>query len=225
MMGRSQEAVAGVRQYGHAWGAESQFWLKAQSVSLMSAGACGADADLHDWTVSEIMLGAGVLAAQTLAFTNHTVMPEALEKWPVKVLGKLLPRHLEIIDKIDTIWKDSLKVRRSGFSTLPCRVPRVTCMLLPRHLEIIDKVDTIWKDSLKVSIIPTRKGRDCSLVVACMLLPKPRWMSACSVSVSLHARALHSFSSTARVAKSALEVLAILAHALGPARFWSACSQ
>ena len=48
--------------------------------------------------------------AQTLAFTNHTVMPEALEKWPVKVLGKLLPRHLEIIDKIDSIWKDSLKV-------------------------------------------------------------------------------------------------------------------
>ena len=49
-------------------------------------------------------------AAQSLAFTNHTVMPEALEKWPVKVLGKLLPRHLEIIDKIDTIWKGSLKV-------------------------------------------------------------------------------------------------------------------
>ena len=53
-----------------------------------------------------------VSALQTLAFTNHTVMPEALEKWPVKVLGKLLPRHLEIIDKIDSIWKDSLKVLR-----------------------------------------------------------------------------------------------------------------
>lgn len=48
---------------------------------------------------------------QTLAFTNHTVMPEALEKWPVAVMQKLLPRHMEIIDKVDSIWKDSLKAR------------------------------------------------------------------------------------------------------------------
>ena len=41
-------------------------------------------------------------------------MPEALEKWPVKVMGKLLPRHMEIIDKIDSIWKDSLKVRQTS---------------------------------------------------------------------------------------------------------------
>ena len=52
-------------------------------------------------------------AVQTLAFTNHTVMPEALEKWPVKVMSKLLPRNMEIIDKIDQIWKHSLKVRCS----------------------------------------------------------------------------------------------------------------
>lgn len=56
-----------------------------------------------------------LLLPQTLAFTNHTVMPEALEKWPVKVMGKLLPRHMEIIDKIDSIWKDSLKVATSPF--------------------------------------------------------------------------------------------------------------
>ena len=61
-----------------------------------------------------------MLRLQTLAFTNHTVMPEALEKWPVKVMGKLLPRHMEIIDKIDSIWKDSLKVsaRRLHFLLL-----------------------------------------------------------------------------------------------------------
>ncbi|CAM6086360.1 unnamed protein product [Calypogeia fissa] len=37
----------------------------------------------------------------TVAYTNHTVLPEALEKWPMSIFGKLLPRHTEIIEKID----------------------------------------------------------------------------------------------------------------------------
>ncbi|XP_072975051.1 alpha-glucan phosphorylase, H isozyme [Typha angustifolia] len=41
------------------------------------------------------------VTTRTVAYTNHTVLPEALEKWPQAVMRKLLPRHMEIIEEID----------------------------------------------------------------------------------------------------------------------------
>lgn len=41
------------------------------------------------------------IVTRVFAYTNHTVMAEALEKWPVDIIGKLLPRHLEIIYDIN----------------------------------------------------------------------------------------------------------------------------
>lgn len=38
---------------------------------------------------------------RTVAYTNHTVLPEALEKWSLMLLQDLLPRHVEIIRMID----------------------------------------------------------------------------------------------------------------------------
>ncbi|KAF9624120.1 hypothetical protein IFM89_008058 [Coptis chinensis] len=41
------------------------------------------------------------ITQRTVAYTNHTVLPEALEKWSFEIMEKLLPRHVEIIEKID----------------------------------------------------------------------------------------------------------------------------
>jgi starch phosphorylase len=54
------------------------------------------------------------LTERTLAYTNHTLLPEALEKWPVAWFEMLLPRHLEIVYEINRRLLDSVRSRFPG---------------------------------------------------------------------------------------------------------------
>src|SRR6266849_5081807 len=54
------------------------------------------------------------ITQKTLAYTNHTLLPEALEKWPVTWFETLLPRHLEIIFEINRRLLDVVRARFPG---------------------------------------------------------------------------------------------------------------
>jgi starch phosphorylase len=66
------------------------------------------DEHLMDWEE------AWKITQQTMAYTNHTLLPEALEKWPLQLFSLTLPRHLEIIYEINRRFLDEVRLRYQG---------------------------------------------------------------------------------------------------------------
>jgi starch phosphorylase len=66
------------------------------------------DEYLMDWD------SAWKITRQTMAYTNHTLLPEALEKWPLPLFGRSLPRHTEIIYEINRRFLDEVRLRYPG---------------------------------------------------------------------------------------------------------------
>ena len=54
------------------------------------------------------------LVRRSLAYTNHTLLPEALEAWPLPLFARLLPRHLEIIYEINRRFLDEVRAKFPG---------------------------------------------------------------------------------------------------------------
>jgi len=66
--------------------------------------------DLHDFDWDP----AWEVVTKVFAYTNHTILPEALEVWPVPLLAHVLPRHMQIIYEINRRHLDAVKARYPG---------------------------------------------------------------------------------------------------------------
>ncbi len=74
-------------------------------------------AELMRLLVDEYLIGwerVWQITEATFGYTNHTVLPEALEKWPVPLFKRLLPRHFEIVCEINRRFLDGVRVRYPG---------------------------------------------------------------------------------------------------------------
>jgi starch phosphorylase len=99
----------------------------------------------------------------TIAYTNHTLAPEALEKWPAALLEEVVPRHLQIIleinrrllDRVSLAWPGDLG-RRKRMSIIEEPEPRHVRMahLAMAGSHAINGVSTVHTEAVQSSLAP-----------------------------------------------------------------------
>lgn len=85
--------------------------------------------EVYKWyylTSVPVCVQAWDVCVRTCAYTNHTVLPEALERWPIDLFHHLLPRHLEIIYEINRRF---MEVREADGTKTNGSLPYRKCLL------------------------------------------------------------------------------------------------
>ena len=116
------DIVARFRRRGNDW----QALPEKVAIQLNDTHPAMAVAELMRILLDQVGLGwdeAWDLTVRTLAYTNHTLMPEALETWPVSLFEMIVPRLIEIIYEINRRFLDDVRVR---YPRDPVRVARVS---------------------------------------------------------------------------------------------------
>jgi starch phosphorylase len=115
------DIVARFRRRGNDWAALPN----KVAIQLNDTHPALAVPELMRILLDEAKLGwepAWDLTVRTLAYTNHTLLPEALEKWPVELFEAFLPRHLEIVYEINRRFLDDVRAKHAGDDARLARV-------------------------------------------------------------------------------------------------------
>ncbi len=118
------DIVARFRRRGNEW---RQLPDKV-AIQLNDTHPAMAVAEMMRILLDEAHLGWGEswdLTVRTLAYTNHTLLPEALEKWPVDMFQRLVPRLLEIIYEINRRFLDDVRAAHPGDAARVARMSLV----------------------------------------------------------------------------------------------------
>src|SRR6516162_56588 len=100
-----------------ALGGRPENFHEKNAVQLNDTHPAVAVTELMRLLVDEHELGwdtAWQVTSRAIAYTNHTLLPEALEKWPIEIFGRLLPRHLEIVYEINRRFLEDVRAKFPG---------------------------------------------------------------------------------------------------------------
>jgi starch phosphorylase len=104
------------------------------------------------------------LTTRTLAYTNHTLLPEALEKWQVRLFEWFLPRQLEIIYEINRRFLDEVRKRYPGDNARLARMSLIEDVPVKQvrmaHLAVVGTHSTNGVAEMHSELLRTRTLRD-----------------------------------------------------------------
>ena len=131
------------------------------------------------------------IVTEVFAYTNHTLLPEALEKWPVYLFERLLPRHLEIIYEINErfldgevahMWPNNneMRAKLSIIEEGPCRMVRMAhlCVIASRRVNGVAEIHSkLVREQLFPEFAQIWPDRFCNVTNG--VTPR-RWLLACN---------------------------------------------
>jgi starch phosphorylase len=134
------------------------------------------------------------ICTNTFAYTNHTLLPEALEKWPARMLEKILPRHLEIIYEINHRFMAEVEKQWPGDNAIKSKLSIIEesgeKMVRMGNLSVIGSfrvngVAEIHSKLVKKNLFPEfdQLWPDKLTNVTNGITPR-RWLKACNPSLS-----------------------------------------